>query len=315
MAITDNNFNAQELQAALAANPALAAELKTFGTAAGYQIRTSDEETEFLKNHETTIVNRKTSEIGAAIEKDVLDVFGEPKKENEKYHDYVKRAIKSSKEGLSAMKTELEALKAAGGSTSEADKQRITALENAIATEKESLGSKITEKDKLIHELKTGIVIEKSLSPLRAKYKTGIPESVLSTFENNVVSKISSSMKEIDGNMVIVDKDGNAVLDPATYKAISVSAFLENELKEVLDEGRQQGGAGSGKEGQQQQHQQTIDGVKKDESGAIVEVESVPATVKSKVQLTEYLLSIGVTSGSKASIQAFEKFGKTLPLK
>lgn len=314
MAITDNSFTAQELGAAIQANPALAAELKTFGSSTGYVVRNKDEDSEFMTNYENQIISKKTSEIANGIERDVAEVFGEPKLENEKYHDYAKRAILSSKQKLTDLDKQLkEAKEAAGTNGSVTEKARIKQLEDAILAEQKTAGTKIEEKDKEIHKLKSSFAIERALAPLRTKYKPGLPESVISVFEANIIEKLTNSMKEVDGQIVILDEKGEPVLDKNTYKIKTIAQVLEENLSDILDNGKQQAGAGTTESGQNPLN--SAGGAVKDAQGKITAVTSVPSDIKTKVQLTNYLLKLGLTIDSKEYSEAHAKFGENLPLR
>lgn len=312
MAITDNSFTASELAAAIQTNPALAAELKTFGTTAGYAVRSTAEETEYLKNYETNVIGKKTSEFANNIEKDILETSGVAKLENEKYHDYMKRVITENKTKLGTMESELKTLKeSSGGSAGE--KSRITQLENAIAAEKAGYTEKLTAKDTEIHKLKTSYAIEKDLAPLRVKYQPGIPASIAAIFEQNVISTLIPKIKDIDGTLVVLGEDNNPVLDATTFKPKTLAQVLEESMADILDKGKQQTGAGTAGGDGGAGADQT--GLVKDAEGKVTSVASVPADVKTRIQLTDHLLKLGLTVGSKEYNDAMAKFGEKLPLR
>lgn len=298
MPITENNFTADELQAAVTANPALAAQLKTFGEKAGYKIRTNDEDTAFLGNFEKQKVDAKTFEFATNIEKDIKEVFNEDKLENEKYHDYLKRVAGKATTALASMKTELAALKA-DPHNSTADKQRITQLEGLIQSEKEGASGKLKEKDAQITDLKNTFEVERSLNKIRSAYVLGIPEIAITAMEQAVIADIKKSMKEIEpGKFVILDPaTGLPKLDATTLAPISIENALKEKLVDIIDKQKIQTGTGTGQQQQQQQNQDTP-GVIKDAAGKITDVTAVPADVKTQVALDDYLLKLGLLADS-----------------
>ena len=76
-------------------------------------------------------------------------------------------------------------------------------------------------------------------------------------------------------------------------------------MKSIIDTGKQAGGAGS----QQQQQQQQVG------AGGKTVITTVPADVKTKVQLTEHLLKSGYMEGDQDFTDTFTKLGAELPLK
>jgi hypothetical protein len=316
MPITENNFTADELQAALTANPALAAQLKSFGEKANYRIRTADEEATFLSGFEKQKVDAKTFEFATGIEKDVLEASGEPKLENEKYHEYLKRVFGTTKQTLTQMKTELEQLKADPNKNT-ADRQRIAQLEGLLTTEKTTAGDKLKQKDAIITDLKFGFEIEKGMAKIRGAYIPGVPEFAIQAAEAKVIADIKKSMKEVEiggkTELVILDAQGAPKLDPATYQPVTIEAELKERLADLIDKARVLTGTGTKQE--QQQQQQASEGVVKDATGKITDVTSVPAEVKTKTQLHEYLSKLGLLADSEEFNKIYTKLGEKLPLR
>lgn len=313
MAITEDQFTADELVAVITKNPALAAELKTFGTKANYHIRTADEENTFVTGLKTETINSKTSEFANAIEKDIKGAFGVDKLENEKYHDYLKRVAGATTSQLAQMKTELETLKADPDKTG-ADKVRITQLEAAIQTEKTGATAKLAEKDKAILDLKAGFETERALNKIRATYVLGIPELAIKAVEEAATAQLKARMKEIDGKLLIMDEDGvTPLLDKTTYKPVEPEGWLKEKLADIIDKGRQ--ATGTGQQQQQQQQNQAVEGVVKDAAGVITDITSIPETVKSRVDLHDYLGTLGLTVDSAIFNKMYEKYGAKLPLR
>lgn len=312
MPITENNFTAAELQAAVTANPALAAELKTFGTTANYVIRSKDEDTTFMTNFEKDFAGKKTSEFANAVEADILATWGQPKKENEKYHDYLKRVIGEAKTGVSEAQKALNDFKASSNGTPQ-DKDRIKQLEDLLASEKQSF---TTEKGKLetqISEIQTGSEIKTSIAGLRARYQKGIATEIASAFEGQIVADVQKNTRLVDGKYVVVDAENKVIMDKTTYAPKAIAAILEERLAPIMDNG--QAGAGAGGNSQQQQQQADGEGLVKDATGKITDIVALPADVKTQMQLTDYMKKLALVQGTPEYNIIFKKYGEKLPLR
>lgn len=316
MPITENNFTAAELSAAVTANPALAAELKTFGSTAGYAIRDTEEEKTFLGNYEKQVAGKITSDFANNIEKDVATIWGQPKKENEKYHDYLKRVITEAKTGMDTTKQELDALKASSTGTP-ADKDRIKQLEDLLTTQKNEFTS---EKEKLSGELNQTKVtgeLGKSLGKLQARYQKGIAPELAATFEATVVADVAKRTRFVDGKYVIVDPADNTkvLIDPVTYANKTLDQELEEKLGPILEKGQAGAGAGQQQQSQQQQSGADAQGVVKDADGKVTDITILPADVKTQVQLADFMKKHAVAQGTIEFNKIWEKLGKNLPLR
>ena len=315
MAITENSFTAEELHQAIQANPELLKEIKVVGPKAQLVVRTSDEETEYLKNYTKKQIDDKYFEWGNNIEKDVKEVYGEDlkKNENEPFYAFFKRVAKEKGTEFSTLKSELETLRQKGGNTSDADKSRISQLENLLNTEKTSLTEKLTAKEKEIQDLRKGYEIRSALSAFRSNYVKGMSDFAINASEKVIVEDILSRTKEIDGELVVVNEKGEVSLDPSTFKAKSIKQVIEEKLTEasMLDKGRQQPGTG----GNAKEDPNPVMGVSKNDKGEIVAVTSVPATIKTKNQLMDHLMKLGIDRDSKVFSDAYSKFTKEMDLK
>lgn len=309
MPITDNTFAPEELSAALTANPALADVVKSTLTANKYVVQSEGEHQEFLKNHESVVVAKKTGEHATAIEKDVYDLTGIQKADNEKYYDYMKRAVGEKVGAVTKLQGELDALRAKGGNPNEVDKARIAELEKKIADKEKDYGTQLSERDKELLETRASVAIEKDLSAQRAKYKPTIPASLIELAEGAVISSLLSKARwmDVDGKktIVFVGDDNNVVIDQSTMKPATAAFFLKSSpaLKDLVDEGKKAEGSGSsgsggagGKEG----------------SG---KYSGLPGDVKTKMALTAHLKQLGIMDGTPEFAEIFDRDGKDLPLR
>lgn len=302
MPITENTFTAEEFGAALTANPDLVNLVGTFVT------HEQNKEHPLRKIIEPAIVSPVTSKHAKDIEAQVEKLTGIPKKEtNQKYYEYLDYAVSEKLRTLSeaqqSMTVELEELRKKGN-PSEQDRARIKQLEEGLAAKENEYTQKLTAKEQEIFNLKAGGQIAAELAGLRAGYKKDLPESLVKLAEENAVRKLmeKASLNE-KGEVVFLDGAKAPLIDPNTLKVLDAKALLNIELKDLLDTGRQQQGAGS--------QEQNPGGGSPGGTGKFV---GVPANVKTKVQLTDYLYSLGYTDSNEID-KVLAEHGKDLPLR
>jgi hypothetical protein len=112
MAITDNSFTADELNAAITAKPELIETLKGTLSGKSFVVKTAEEHQAFITEHEGIVAGKKTKEHADLLEKDVLELTGIAKLPNEKYYDYFKRATAEKLAATKALESELAEIKA-----------------------------------------------------------------------------------------------------------------------------------------------------------------------------------------------------------
>lgn len=310
MPITENTFTGDELKGALSANKdALLPIIKgVLGTDYKYVVQDEQEHATFKTNYENDVVARKTSEWATNLEKDVKELTGIDKTDpNEKYYDYFKRATKTVKESVAPLQAELDRLKKAGNPNA-ADQARIKQLEDAIVEEKTRYGTEIDGYKKKIHDLTVGNNLVTALAAIRGKYKKDIPPAIIETVEKVTLQELIGIAKvQDDGKVTYLDKDGKPLVNTSTYQPLTEAELLEQRLKDLIDTGRQQGGAGGGApEG---------GGGAGAAGDPPAEIKDIPATVKTKKDLTDHLLSLGWTTSHPKWNETFAKFGAKLPLK
>lgn len=311
MAITDKNFTGQELAEALKETPSLMDIIKGVLKVEKVTVRSEAEETAFVTNLETTTISKKTKEHAEALEKDVKELTGiEKKDDQEKYYDYFKRAVTEKLGSVKKIEDELELLKKSH-TPSEADKKRITQLEDELTKLKTETTTKLQAKEKEVLDLKVGGEIEVAMAKVRATYKQDIPADIIKVVEDNLRAELIANAKyQDDGVLTIIGSDKNVILDPATYKPQNVENIITERLKSVIDEGKKQTGAGSG-EGTQGKNQQAQGASGK----AFTRLTATPASAKTKVQLSTHMLTLGYLQDSKEYQEDYDKFAATLPLR
>jgi hypothetical protein len=306
MAITENKFTSDELKAAIEANPDLLNIVVPVLTEKKYVVRDEATEATFRANLETQISTDLTRKHAETVEKDVLEITGIPKQQNEKYYDYLRRAATEKLQSVTKLEKELTDLKSKSN-PSEADKARIQQLEEGVNKMKKEHQEAIEKKDVELKTFRTLAPIETAIAALRAKYKKDLPASVLTVMENTVKNDLLK-IAEVDekGNIYFKDAEGKPLIRQSDMGKLTPEEVVNERMKDVIDTGIQQPGGGSGPAGG--------GAGGNGNSGGKVVFTSFPSDVKTKDQATDYLVRIGLTHGSEEFDKAFET-AKDLPLR
>lgn len=305
MAITDNNFTQQEFNAAIDANPELINHVKTSLSNKKFIVQDEETHRNYLKNHEEGFAKSLTKVHAETLEKDVYDLTGIDKLPEEKYYDYFKRATAERLKGVTEMQKELETLRKGNQSDNAG---RIKQLEEAIQAEKENSKTLLAEKEKTINEIKISSIANNALAKLSAKYRKDLPEGLVKIGEQTALNELLKVAKfQEDGNITITGEDGSPMLDKDTYKPLTPEQWLSNfgTIKEMIDPSADGKGAGTGKSEQPENPG----------TGGFQRITSLPANIKTKVELNDYMARMGYVDGSKEKNEDYEKFGNKLPLR
>lgn len=301
MPITENTFTADELKAAITANPAIN------DLISGFILDDANKELPARQKLESGFIAPYTSRQAAQFEKMVEETTGIKKKDaNEKYYDYVARALSETKGSLEPLKTELETLRKTGN-PSEADKKRIQQLEGLLQEEKGKFTTQLQEKEARIHELTVGGEIRSGVAAVRGSYRKDLPASIVAIAENTVVADLlKSSKQQEDGTITFLDGKGDVIINKQTYAPETAENIVRERLKDLLDVQQQKTGTGTNEGSQGQQQYQ------KGEKGTFT---GIPATVKTQVELTDHLLALGYVAGAKEYNEIWDKEASKLPLR
>lgn len=254
---------------------------------------------ELSTNDEATVIGQKIGALHGQYDADVKALTGLDKNQGEKSYDYVKRVLGAYKEDVTKLqteKTDLEA-KVASSSGDAALKQkladvekRLTDAQALIDTNKTSLEAKTKEYEDALRNVHVDYAFAQATSGL--KFKAGIPESVQSVLVNNAKTEILTKSKpefiEVNGtkSLVFRDANGNVMnnpenkLNPFTAKEL----ILTTSLKDVLDFGKQQSGAGTNN--------------LKTGGSTTLDFTGVKNQVEADDMIGQHLLSVGLTRGS-----------------
>lgn len=289
MPITDNTFDAAELEAATAANPALLETVKSSLEKLGLRKAIADETTSNLLN---TFDTELAQESGIA------------KEPNEKTHIYAKRivgALKGATTPLQQKITDLETAIAAGNgnATMQAQLDQYKQKETEWQTKQQDYDTKLFQAD---------VRSDVRLGRVGLKFTEGLPKSLVDLAIGEAEKKIvaMATPQTAGDQTTIVYMEGGKVKLGKDNQPATAADLLEEQLKDILDTGIQ--GAGGGGQGGQKPP-------KVDATGNVVVPDALPDTVKNQGQLIDYLVGLGVKKDTDAFDKAFAKHSDKLPLR
>lgn len=275
-----------------------------------FQVFTKDEHTTFLDNLENTEqfkkkIDTRFLEMSNKYEDDVFEITGLKKKTNEKTHEFVKATLKDLHEKSDSKQytdriAELEkALK---------EKSTDETLKNEFDTfkkkHKEAVDNWENERKELIStnfKTKARQEVEKGLIGIKFKDTAIIPESVREKLIASAVDNIVAQADSFENEIVYRDEKGEIRVD--TYmKPLRSSDILKEELKDIIDTGKQQKGVGI----------KTKEPVITEEDGKIIVEIDLPESVKTKKELSTHLRELGMKPSSKEYMAAYAKYSKDM---
>lgn len=264
---------------------------------------------ELSRNDENTVIGTRIGELHGQYDTDVLSVTGIAKRQGEKSYDYVKRILgdfKQKAEGadqlsqtIATLQTEIEGYKktiAEGKGSEEVAKQLRDAQKQLADTQAlfEQKNKEWEDKYTLLNtQYQTSLIdaeFGKALTGM--KFKSIYPESVQKTLIDSAKRTVLSTAKpdwlEENGERKLVFRDatGNIMTNPENkLNPFTPGELLKRELKEVLEVGRQQTGAGTKPTG--------------NGGGATFDLSGVTNQVAADEMISKHLMSQGFTRGSK----------------
>jgi hypothetical protein len=272
-------------------------------------VRTKDEETGFLDRFKTDVIEKEIPTRIKAVhdqyDKDIKESFGIDREASEKTYDYLKRAAKTKLDELGGKVKTLEEQVKKGDPTGAYQKQ----LEEAEKKYQSELAKKDQELGEYRNKLTTTekrSAIENVYAGIKSQFKKELPAFFARTERSLLDEALASSkVEEIGGKQVLVmtNADGSTKKD-GQFNPITVESFLRAELKDVLDDKPGAGGAGS--KGAPDKNK----GI--DPSKITLETFTMPETLKSRGELMDYMLELGLKRGTKIFDEIWTKHSKDL---
>lgn len=264
---------------------------------------------ELSRNDENTVIGTRIGELHGQYDNDVLSVTGIAKMQGEKSYDYVKRVLGDFKQKASSadqlnqtitiLKSEIEGYKKTieeGKGNEEVTKQ-LRDAQKQLADTQALLETKNTEWENKYTQLNTQyqtslIDAEFGKAMQGLKIKSIYPESVQKTLIDSAKRTVLATAKpdwvEENGERKLVFRDasGNIMTNPENkLNPFTPGELLKKELKDVLDNGRQQQGAGTRNPG--------------GNGGSTFDLQGASTQVQADEMISKHLMSQGYTRGSK----------------
>lgn len=276
---------------------------------------------EMSVNDEATVIGQKTGEIYGSLDADILAASGIPKNGTEKTYDYAKRVIGGQKEEMTKIqsqvteltkeKSRLEGVIAKGGADAET-KRALEQTKNDLANVTKEFTELKTQYDKFKEDSAKelfGVRIDNEFAKATSgiKLKADLPTSVVSVLLNQAITKVKGMNPEYidDGNggkVLAFMENGTPKRNPENnLRPYTAAELVRAELKTmgVLDEGRQQTGAGTkGNEG-------GTGG-----SSGIADISGARTQDEAHEIIAKQLMSQGLINGSKEFQEAMGKAWK-----
>lgn len=267
---------------------------------------------ELSRNDENTVIGARIGELHGQYDADVLSVTGIAKNQGEKSYDYVKRILGDYKQkaaGTEALNTQITDLKnqiegykktIEEGKGSEAVAQQLRDAQKQLADTQTLFESKNKEWEDKYNDLNSQyqnslIDAEFGKALQGMKFKSIYPESVQRTLIESAKRTVLSTAKPdwVEDNgvrkLVFRDAAGNIMTNQENrLNPFTPGELLQRELKDVLDTGRQQRGAGT------QGNQGGSGG-----AGGSLDLTGVTNQVDADNAISKHLMGLGYTRGSK----------------
>lgn len=278
-----------------------------------FVVRTEEEENAFLANHakkiEEEVIPSKISELHTRYDEDIFAVTGLRKNANEKTYDFTKRVLaefKTKAEKASVLETEMDSLKKQI-TDGTADKKTLQDLE-AVQKAYKELEDKHTKE---VGSLKSEHEKFKIQSEIRAAltgmaFKKNIPEAALRALTEQTIGELTNQASYADGKLVFMEngvpkRNPHNALNPYTANEI-----LKERFKDIIETGNPVKGPGI-------TDQMTVE---KDNKGKVTKVNiSVPESVRTREDLSKYLVTAGLLRGSEEYTLAYKEYSAALPMR
>lgn len=236
-------------------------------------------------------------------DKDIKETFGIDREASEKTYDYLKRAGKTAtgevQKSADRIKELEDLIKKGDGSKAMAEK-----LEQEEARFKKLIKEK--DQELLTYKQKSEIVSKTAdIKLIYGDIKKTFVKTLPPMFSRAEAAALDEAIRLSvvkDGKLYMANGDGSIRKD-SSYNEISVEDFLKAEFKEVIEEKKKQGGAGSNGG-----DPDPIDPTKYDDKTFPMKDD-----LKTKAALTDYMLSLGIKQGTDQFRLIWKKYGLPLP--
>jgi hypothetical protein len=278
--------------------------------AAGFTVRSTDEEAKFLSNFKESEVEKeignRIGQVHQHYDDDIAEITGLRKESGQKTYDFNKQILRDLK--TAALKVPQLEKQLKDGTADESTKTKLTEyqkevdqLKTAYQKEKEAWEAEKQNNVKALHQYKIESQLDHALQSLQFKDDAIIPKAAKEALIRERKSALLKMADFSDEKLVFKSDKGEVLRNKDNaLEPMTAAEILHSELKDIIEEKRTIPGVGAdGKPDKSKQGTVTL---------------SVPSTVRSQKQLTDFLLQSGLVRGSKEYVEAFNAHGKELPL-
>lgn len=244
---------------------------------------TPDEHAQYLDNYKKVEIEKelkgRIAKVYSDIDNDFTEVTGLKRPEDQKTYKYWKEKMKEYKDAsesadTSSLKEEIARLKKDGNPDMARELEQLRKL--SLEREKQWK----SEKDALLESMTKKDVMTKLDAALIGVKFSDLPEPVKTTFIESAKSKLIAQSKIINGEVVFVDENGDPLINKETYKPYTATDMMLAQLDPIIDKGHSHKGSGVKPE------------VTTGKDGKIDVTVNIPSGIKSKSELTKYLIEV-----------------------
>ena len=271
-----------------------------------FTVLTESEHKEFLDNLRDTEpfkreIDKRLGDVHKKYDDDLFEITGKRKLTEQRTFDFMKTEYQTLLDGADELRLKNEKLEEAGkdGSGAEALKLAKSELESVKKKHQTSLDewrNKYESLEKNGEQMRVLNEFDRSMQGFKFKDAAIIPEDVRNAMINNAKDELSKSASFVDGKLVFLDSAGDILRDDK-LNYVSAKDVLAEKLKSIIDTGRKAEGVDI-KEPD----------IEKDKDGNLIVNIILPDSVKTNVDLSAHLLSLGMKSGSDEYRAAYKKY-------
>jgi len=300
----------EEIKKAMKDNPALQTQVVIWAkdTTEGKEIMEN-----FAKVEVDKAIKEKTAELYKGIDEDIFEILGERKAREQKSYDYVKTLMTELKKTrdmkpddkdakIKELEANMEKMKEEGDVNDYWKGIYDKALETWETKENEYKQT-IETKESEFNQTNIGSDLDAGLAGI--KFKEGIPKEAIDAVKDARKEKIIKSAKLIDGKVVYHKEDGSPWMNEKTYKPMTASEIWSEQLKALIDDSDNSGGAGGGASKKLDKNGKVVETGEGDNAKKKLSLD--PSTFSTKVEFNENARKTLLAQGVDAMDPEFDK--------
>ena len=267
-------------------------------------LRSTEEENTFLENYSKGKVDTAISELHSKYDQDIFDLVGLRKEATEKTYDFNKRIVKSLLDKSKDFEVQITTLKEKikNNTGDEHLKTELASVQKLFKDFKEQAESEKANIETKYQKTLNRADIEKYIPEFKLK---PMDEDVKKVFLDKIIDELSSMAQRQDEVLVFVDKEGKILRNKNnSLNPYSAKELLAEKLKNIIEGERKVEGVDFDK------------AVEKDKDGKFKVNIVRPDSIKTKVQVSEWLVKDGGFKRNTPEYQAaYAELAKDLPFK